>query len=449
MSRVRNFNVHRAYKHRLDISPSQEKILSQWLGCGRLIYNLCLERNELQYELSSIESKWKKSPSYEDLTKDLTELRHIEGYEWLKEPPVEGLRNKIKDSKTAFRNFFEQQQNYPQYKSKRCRDSLRLITSVRTNDLTMGRDNKIKIPKIGWIRVQNSYPDLEKLGLTHTGEFRSLTITKEADGYYVSIMVQTRLALSPEITPIDKIQKTIGVDAGINNSFVTSEGDFFSTPVITDEDWKKLGKLQSKLNRCQQGSRNREKARQRLAKHYQYLTRRKEAYLHVLSKQLVRNYDLIVLENLDITNMSRNTSGTLENPGTNVSQKSGLNREILNQSWGKFKHMVEYKAKWAGKEVLLINPAYTSQECFACGYTTRENRENQAVFSCKKCSHTEHADLNASRNIRKKGIKKYIEENNIKLEIAKGIGFASYLDQNNKDFRSANAAELAGSCSIK
>jgi putative transposase len=107
----------------------------------------------------------------------------------------------------------------------------------------------------------------------------------------------------------------------------------------------------------------------------------------------------VVLEDLKIKNMTKSAKGTLENPGTNVKAKAGLNRAILHQNWGQFTEFLQYKADLAGTIVEKVNPAYTSQRCSACGHIARENRENQAVFICKKCGHTQNADHNAAINI--------------------------------------------------
>jgi len=174
----------------------------------------------------------------------------------------------------------------------------------------------------------------------------------------------------------------------------------YHLPVITDKEWEKLANLQRVVSRRQKRSRNREKALNRLRRYRQQLTRRKHNALHQLTTELADRYSVIVLEDLRIRNMTKSAKGTLEAPGSNVAQKSGLNRAILDQCWYEFERQLTYKLDARGHRELWKVPAKnTSRQCSACGHTAAENRESQAVFACQACGHEQHADTNAARNL--------------------------------------------------
>ena len=159
--------------------------------------------------------------------------------------------------------------------------------------------------------------------------------------------------------------------------------------------------MQRKLARGAKGSNRRKSTKAALAKLSAKEKDRRKDWIEKTTTDLVRNYDLIALENLKVKNMTKSAKGTLENPGKNVAQKAGLNRSILEQSWGMFRQRLTDKATNATNpvEVITINPAYTSQRCSKCGHTDKTNRKNQAIFCCKVCRYTNNADVNAAKNI--------------------------------------------------
>lgn len=196
--------------------------------------------------------------------------------------------------------------------------------------------------------------------------------------------------------------ESLGIDLGVENSVALSTGELISFPVLTPEQEAHVRRLRTRVNRCERGSRNRSKARARLERYLQRARRRREHAMHTLALRLVREADLIGIENLHVQNMTRSATGTVEAPGVNVAQKRGLNRVILSQAWGEFRRILTYKATWHGSQVVVVPAAYSSQECAACGYVARENRESQAVFKCMSpaCEHATHADVNAAMTIR-------------------------------------------------
>ena len=216
-------------------------------------------------------------------------------------------------------------------------------------------------------------------------------MVREADGWYLSFCCEVELGerSAPAGGPV-------GLDLGVANSLATSDGQFVHLPVIATREWEKIGLLQSRVNRRQKGSHNREKARLALARHRQHLGRRKRDAIHKLTTELAKGHELIAIEDLKVTAMTRSARGTADEPGVNVAQKSGLNRAILEQCWGELRRQLAYKTQSHACTLVAMHPSYSSQECRVCGHIAKENRESQAVFRCVACGHADHADVNAA-----------------------------------------------------
>lgn len=206
----------------------------------------------------------------------------------------------------------------------------------------------------------------------------------------------------------------VGVDQGCVHAAATSDGRFFDMPDTTDleRSRKRHQKAMARSKRIaeQQGrdwrkSKRRAEHKRLAAKASARIANIRRDFADQVSNRLVCDNDVIVFEDLDVRAMTRTARGTLAKPGKNVAQKRGLNRSILNSAWSALLVRTADKATRAGKTVILVNPAYTSQRCNECGHTSKDNRESQAVFSCTRCGHTSNADTNASRNIRDDGLR--------------------------------------------
>ena len=205
----------------------------------------------------------------------------------------------------------------------------------------------------------------------------------------------------------------VGIDMGVANTFTTSDGETAHIPTESPETQQRYLELEKKLARqdrtnvakaggdksAKYSSNRRAKTVAEMARIKGHQARRREDWQHKQTTRLVREYDVIAIENLQVKNMTKSAKGTKEKPSKRVKQKSGLNRAILEQNWGRFREMLEYKTKLANKILVPVSPAYTSQQCSACGHTSAQNRESQAVFECVECGHKMHADLNAATNI--------------------------------------------------
>lgn len=161
----------------------------------------------------------------------------------------------------------------------------------------------------------------------------------------------------------------------------------------------RLRRYQRSVSRKKKGSANRRKAAARLGRLHRKIARQRSDWLHKLSTSLTDRYPVIALEDLKVANMSSSAKGTAAAPGQRVRQKAGLNRGILDAAWGEFTRQLGYKTQWRGGQIILVNPAYTSQRCAACGHTDSGNRKTQSSFICLACGHAEHADVNAAKNI--------------------------------------------------
>ena len=188
----------------------------------------------------------------------------------------------------------------------------------------------------------------------------------------------------------------VGMDRGVTKTIALSDGTVYHSPKISEDELKKL---QRKLARQVKGSKNWEKTKAKISKFHKKSTNIKDTWAHQVSSEIVKNHSYIAMEDLKIQNMTKSAKGTVEEPGTNVKAKSGLNHAILNQVWGKTGEYITYKGNAVGVPVVKVPAPYTSQKCSECGYVSKDNRQTQASFVCQECGHTENADINAAKNI--------------------------------------------------
>lgn len=227
-------------------------------------------------------------------------------------------------------------------------------------------------------------PDTKILG----AKFR-----RDAKGWSVCFVVRV------EVQSRRVGDRCIGLDMGIVDLAIGDGGQRIPNQCQAKRAARELRLRQRALARCKRGSAGRRKARAQVARVHAKIANTRSTYLHQQAADLVANYDLIAVEKLAIKNMSRSASGTTEKPGTNVAQKSGLNRAISDAAWGRFIQLIDYKAERAGVEVIKVNPKYTSQTCPCCGHVAAENRPTRDRFHCLKCAFDEDADIVGARNI--------------------------------------------------
>jgi putative transposase len=333
--------------------------------------------------------------NYVNAANDLPELKAE--YEFLGQVPAQVLQQVLKDLENAFMLFFKKVAAYPQYRCKGTNNSFRYPQGVYCNDPS--RNNQAFLPKLGWVSLRNAYP---RLGTqTHEGELKYTTISQAADGWYISFTCEVEV---PTPDSKSKAGKHLGLDMGIVKTVTTSEGDHYRLPTMSDSEAVKLQILHRRASSKVKGSKNRKKAEVKLAKYYKYLRDRKVDAVHKLTISMVNEHGFIAGEALQIKNMTKSAAGTIEEPGRNVAQKSGLNRSILEQIWGESFRQFTYKSEWYGSLFARVPAHYSSQECSKCAYTSEGNRESQAVFHCKQCGFKANADVNAAVVILKRGL---------------------------------------------
>lgn len=313
----------------------------------------------------------------------LTRLKKEEEFSWLNDVSSVPLQQTLRHQHAAFQGFFTKRANYPRFKNKRSNSSATYVGKGFTF-----RNGRIKLAKmkdpldIRWSR-----------GLPEGVSPSSVTISKDkSNRYFISILVE-------EVIPqLPTVNKSVGIDLGVTVAVVTSEGDTFHPDLKAAR--RKVIKCQKNLSRKSKGSKRRNKARLKLARAHAHLADKRRDFLHKTTTTLIRENQTIVVEDLNVKGMTSSAKGTLDSPGKNVKQKAGLNRSILNHSFGEFRTMLEYKADWYGREVIVVDRFYPSSKvCSECGHLMTQMPLRVRLWTCPAC-HAEHdRDINAAKNL--------------------------------------------------
>ena len=244
------------------------------------------------------------------------------------------------------------------------------------------RWSSVLVPKVGWIAVRRSR-DLP--------DWKPYRVTRDRSGRW-----HVAFAAIPDPIPAPGTGEVVGVDRGVKAAVALSTGGMSSPAGLRPKEAVRLRRLQRRLARAQRGSNHRAVVKAQIARLKAREADRRKDWVEKTSTGLARGFDVIRVEDLNVRGMTRSARGTLDAPGRNIRQKAGLNRGILAAGWSALLTRLEHKAPG---RVEKINPAYTSQTCNACKHVARESRESQAVFRCVTCGHSDHADINAAKNI--------------------------------------------------
>lgn len=365
----------KAYRYRIYPNKEQEIQLAKTFGCCRFVYNQTLAYRKNAYE------KEKKSVSKTDCNNYCNrELKKV--YEWLKEVDKFALTNAIYNMDSAYQKFFKEHAGYPKFKSKH--SNRRSYTTNFTNgNITVDFDRgRIKLPKLKRVKI--------KLHRKFSGQIKAATISKVPSGkYYVSILVET------EHSPLVKTNGQIGVDLGIKDLCITSNGKKYENPKTIKKYEKKLAKLQRQLAGKTKGSGNYQKKRKEIALCHEKITNTRRDYLHKISSEIINENQVIVSENLQIKNMVKNHN---------------LAKSINDTSWYELTRQLEYKSKWNGRTYIKIDRFYaSSQLCFSCGYKNTNVKDLKVRdWICTFCNTKHDRDINAAKNILAEGLRKVV-----------------------------------------
>lgn len=350
-------------------------------GCCRWVWNWALALRTEEYK------KGNKLHAY-DLMSLLPMLKKKTETGWLNEAQASSLQQVLLDQQKAFEKFFKKQTSYPIFRKKGRRDSFRFCAYFSRED-----KHHLKLPKLGTVKMVGWNPKYD------SWTAKSVTVFKRADMWFASILVETEYVQVTHSSPNSMCGIDMGIThfASIYDKVSAYHEDFQQENIRWCE--KRIALLQDKLARCVKFSSNFHKWRIKIARLFSKIANIRKDFQHKLSRRLVNQYNWIVLEDLNVRNMTASASGTIEEPGTNVAAKRGLNRSILRQGWGRFHHMLHYKASETGSRIGFVDPRYTSQTCPQCTHCSKENRKSQASFHCVQCGFSENADLVASMNI--------------------------------------------------
>jgi putative transposase len=233
------------------------------------------------------------------------------------------------------------------------------------------------------------------------GTAKRITVSEKNGKWYISI--QTEEIIEDPVHPM-KETDPVGMDLGIKKLATFSDGRTIPPIDALRSCEEKIARLQRELSRRVKYSKNWYKTKDKIAKLHEKIANIRRDYIHKETVKISKTHAIVFAEDLRISNMSKSAKGTVDEPGSNVKAKSGLNKAILDQGWGELLRQLSYKLRWGGGLLLLVSPMNTSRTCSSCGYVSPENRKSQAVFLCVECGHSTDADLNASINIKEKGL---------------------------------------------
>ena len=370
--------MYKAYKFRLYPNDNQKILINKTFGCTRFIYNHFLNKCK--------EEKFIKAY---DMCKELKEL--VLDYPFLKEVDSMALRCSIFNLEDSYKNYFSKRSAYPSFKNKFSKQSYRTncITSVYKNKKYSNikidiKEKMIKVPKLGLVKIRG-YRNLNEL----TDRIINITIEKEkTNKYYVSVITQKEEEIPKKITPTS----IVGIDLGIKDLVVTSDGEKYHNPKEINKREKRLKRMQRKLCRQVKGSNNYNKTKEKIARIHNKIKNSRKHNIITIANKIVKEHDIIVSEKLNVKKMSSNHK---------------LAKNILDVSFNKICELLKWKAKLLGKYYYQVDTYYPSSKiCSHCDNKTEITNDLKVrMWECENCGNTNDRDINASINIMFEGIK--------------------------------------------
>ncbi|WP_313657939.1 RNA-guided endonuclease InsQ/TnpB family protein [Planktothrix agardhii] len=379
--------MEKAFNYRFYPSPEQESLLRRTLGCVRLVYNKALhERTQGWYERQ-------EKIGYNQTSSMLTKWKKQEDLDFLNEVSCVPIQQGLRHLQSAFANFFAGRAKYPSFKKKRNGGSAEFTKSA-----FKFKDGKIYLAKniepldIRWSRQ-----------IPKGCEPSSVTVKLHPSGrWHISIRFD-----DPTIKPLPVIDQAIGIDLGISSLLVTSDGDKVSNPKHLKKSYRQLRQAQKSLSRKQKGSKNREKARIKVARIHAKITDTRTDHIHKLTTQLVRENQTIVVEDLAVKNLVKNRK---------------LAQSISDASWGEITRQLAYKCRWYGRTYIEIDRWFpSSKRCSNCGYIVEKMPLKIREWECPNCGTHHDRDLNASKNILAAGLAVLVCGASVRPEQSKSV----------------------------